>query len=273
MNSLYGRFGMDQYLVNNIVIDKDETLIEELYSKAEVEDIIELDNKLLIQYLPKEFKSYSYQENLELDISVAIASSVTAYSRILMAKFKNNPNYNLHYTDTDSLYINFNNEFYKENFEKEFVDPLKLGYLKIENLKINGEIKTYERFYFLGPKFYVAIFNNEIDFANKTKIRGLQKAYRSMIDENKIKSLLEYNRKAITIETMKWFKDISESKIFLESRPYDLDISINKRSLIYKYNSAEDIQLINTFPLIMKNNKIEYKGEYFIKDGKMYKEI
>jgi hypothetical protein len=273
MNSLYGRFGMDQYLINNIIIDKDDTLIDNFYNKSIVEDIIELDNKLLIQYLPKDYDSYSYQENLELDISVCIASSVTAYSRIIMSKYKNNPNYNLHYTDTDSLYISFKSEIDKLTFENSFVDPLKLGYLKIENPKINGEYKPYERFYFLGPKFYVGIFNNEIDFSSKTKIRGLQKSYRSMIDEEKIKSLLKYSRKPIKIETMKWYKDLSESNIIIETRPYNLDISINKRSLVYKYNSPNDIHLINTFSLIMKDNKIEHKGVYIIKDGITFKEI
>lgn len=273
MNSLYGRFGMDQYLVNNAVIDRDETLLENILDKTVLEDMIELDNKLLIQYLPKEFNTYSYQENLEINISIPIASSVTAYSRIIMSKYKNNLDYILHYTDTDSLYLSFKSKLDKENFDKQHVDSLKLGYLKIENLKINGEFAPYERFYFLGQKFYVGILNNEIDFSNKTKIRGLQKAYRSMINEDKIKSLLEYNRKPIKIETMKWFKDLSSSKIILENIPYQLDISINKRSLVYRYNSAENIELINTFPLIMKDNHIEYKGEYFIKDNKIYIEI
>jgi len=273
MNSLYGRFGMNQYLNNNTVIDKDDLQLENLFDKTEIEDVIELDQKLLIQYLPEEFNSYSYQENLEIDISVIIASSVTAYSRIIMSKYKNNDDYNLHYTDTDSLYLSFKNDLDKLNFELRFVDSLKLGYLKIENPKENGNYIPYERFYFLGPKFYVGILNNEIDFSNKTKIRGLQRAYRSMIDEEKIKSLLEYNRKPIKIETMKWYKDLSSSKIILENRPYQLDISINKRSLVYKYNSPENIKLINTFPLIMKDNHIEYKGEYFIKDNKIYIEI
>lgn len=53
MNSLYGRFGMDQYLINNVVIDKDDAQLENIFEKSEIEDIIELDTKLLIQYLPK----------------------------------------------------------------------------------------------------------------------------------------------------------------------------------------------------------------------------
>jgi hypothetical protein len=223
--------------------------------------------------LPKDFESYSYQENLEIDISVCIASSVTAYSRIIMSKYKNNPNYNLHYTDTDSLYISFNSEIDKINFEKAYVDPLKLGYLKIENPKINGEYKPYERFYFLGPKFYVGIFNNEIDFSSKTKIRGLQKAYRSMIDESKIKSLLNYHKEPIKIETMKWYKDLSKSTIYIEKRPYTLDIANFKRSLIYTYYSQDKILLEQTSSIILENNKISSFGNYIMKEGEIYKEI
>jgi len=272
MNSLYGRFGMDQYLVNNVVIDKDDLEIENVYKKTEVEDIIELDNKLLIQYLPKEYNSHLYQENLELDISIAIASSVTAYSRIIMSQYKNNDSYNLHYTDTDSLYISFNTELNKIKFEKEYVDPLKLGFLKIENPKMDGEYKPYERFYFLGPKFYVGILNNKIDFG-KTKIRGLQKAYRSMIDENKIKSLLNYHKESIKIETMKWYKDLSNSTIYIEKRPYQLDIANFKRNLIYNYYSPAKILLEQTSSIILENNKISSFGNYIMKEGEIYKEI
>lgn len=164
MNSLYGRFGMDQYLVNNSVIDKDDLQLENVLDKSQIEDVIELDNKLLIQYLPKNYNSYSYQENLELDISLSVAASVTAYSRIIMSKYKNKNNYNLHYTDTDSLYISFKSDSEKLKFEQEFVDPLKLGYLKIENTKINNKFVPYERFYFLGPKFYMWYWTFVINF-------------------------------------------------------------------------------------------------------------
>jgi len=91
-----------------------------------------------------------------------------------MMPYKNTSQYNLHYTDTDSLYISFKNKLDQLNFESKYVDPYKLGYLKIENSKENNQYIPYERFYFLSPKFYVAILNNKIDFS-KTKIRGLQK--------------------------------------------------------------------------------------------------
>ena len=39
------------------------------------------------------------------NISIGIASAITAYSRIHMTQFKNNSDYNLYYSDTDSIYI------------------------------------------------------------------------------------------------------------------------------------------------------------------------
>lgn len=271
MNSLYGRFGMNQFLVNNLVIDKDDLQLENFLEKVEIEGVIELDNKLLIQYLPEGFSTYSYQENLELDISIAIASSVTAYSRIIMGKYKNKPNYTLYYTDTDSLYISFKNELDRLDFQDRYVDPYKLGYLKIENPKINNEYIPYDRFYFLGPKFYVGILNNQIDFSSKTKIRGLQKAYRNLINEEKIKSLLEYNRKPIKIETMKWYKTLSESKIYIEKRPYQLNIANFKRSLIYNFLDPHNIKLVSTESIKMKNNNINSFGNFILKEGKLLK--
>ena len=71
---------------------------------------------------------------------------------------------------------------------------------------------------------------------------------------------------------MKWFKDLTKSTIIVENRPYSLNLSNSKRCLIYKYNSSDDIKLMDSSSIIMKNNKIEYFGDYFIKDGKFYKE-
>jgi hypothetical protein len=38
------------------------------------------------------------------NVSIGIVAAITAYSRIHMSKFKNNPLINLYYTDTDSIY-------------------------------------------------------------------------------------------------------------------------------------------------------------------------
>nr|YP_009690330.1 hypothetical protein Fomme_000100 [Fomitiporia mediterranea]QEG57110.1 hypothetical protein Fomme_000100 [Fomitiporia mediterranea] len=57
---------------------------------------IELDNKIIL--------SYWIDFNHIPKINVAIASSVTSNARIYMSKFKNNPEFVLYYTDTDSYF-------------------------------------------------------------------------------------------------------------------------------------------------------------------------
>ena len=52
MNSLYGRFGMVDTLPETIIIDKDllASFLDKI-SGAEITELIELDNKYLIQYI------------------------------------------------------------------------------------------------------------------------------------------------------------------------------------------------------------------------------
>lgn len=105
INSLYGRFGMNEILnINNIIND------EELYNyidKYTINNIISLDNnKSLISYFDNNIKSNIMLSNeTHSNISIGIASAITAYSRIHMTQFKNNSDYNLYYSDTDSIYI------------------------------------------------------------------------------------------------------------------------------------------------------------------------
>ena len=94
-----------------------------------------------------------------------------------------------------------------------------------------------------------------------------------MIDENKIKSLLNFHKESIKIETMKWYKDLNNSTIYIEKRPYQLDIANFKRNLIYNYYSPDKILLEQTSSIILENNKISSFGNYIMKEGVIYKEI
>jgi DNA polymerase elongation subunit (family B) len=78
--------------------------------------------------------------NLEShNVNVAIAAAITAYARIHMSQFKNNPNFNLYYSDTDSIYID-------RPLPPEFISSTELGKLKLENVLIDA--------IFLAPKVY-----------------------------------------------------------------------------------------------------------------------
>ena len=106
LNSLYGRFGMDYKLNKHNFIDNNE-----LYNYIDnytIENIIPLNNNLsLISYFDNnKYKNILLSKDSKNNISISIASAISAYARIHMSQFKNNPNYELYYSDTDSIDIN-----------------------------------------------------------------------------------------------------------------------------------------------------------------------
>lgn len=107
MNSLYGRFGMDYKLERHQFMNNSQ--LTEILQKEEFEVNLpfNMDSQVnLVSYLDK-----SKYEGLEIDIkheynvSIGIASAISAYARVHMSQFKNNPKYILFYTDTDSIYV------------------------------------------------------------------------------------------------------------------------------------------------------------------------
>jgi len=76
-----------------------------------------------------------------------------------MSQFKNNPNFKLFYSDTDSIYID-------RPLPEDMVSNTILGKMKLENI-LNTAI-------FLAPKMYCLITeNDEIIY----KVKGLKKGY------------------------------------------------------------------------------------------------
>jgi hypothetical protein len=154
MNSLYGRFGMDDNFSEINIIHKDyladfeNKYFDLIESKTELEDyfLIELKNSENI-YL---------EDNSTHNINVGIASAITAYSRIHMSFFKNNPLINLYYSDTDSIYVD-------KPLSKEFINSKILGKLKLENI--------IKKAIFLSPKVYCFLTENNEFFY---KVKGLK---------------------------------------------------------------------------------------------------
>jgi hypothetical protein len=123
----------------------------------EILDILELDQKILVKH-----KSFQKEIDTMLDgikethnTNVAIASAITAYARIHMSQFKNNLDFNLFYTDTDSVYID-------KPLSKELVSKTELGLMKLENI--------CKKAIFLSPKVYCLL--NE-DGKLIYKVKGL----------------------------------------------------------------------------------------------------
>jgi DNA polymerase type B, organellar and viral len=213
LNSLYGKFGMD-YQFNEHLIISDNKLINLMERNYLISDIINLDNdKSLISFI-KKGKLYESNifDNSNYNISIGVASAITSYSRIYMSKFKNKDNYNLYYTDTDSIYID-------KELDPKFVGK-DLGQFKLEQIFTEAT--------FVAPKVYGGIID---DNSQITKVKG----FKDSIKYNILKSLLNKNEKLI-LNQEKWFRNIEEGNITIKQQIYTLLPTENKRQLIYKNN-------------------------------------
>lgn len=218
MNSLYGRFGMNDNFNTINIIHKDYfpdfqgKFLDEIIKTTEIED-----------YFLVEFNSIDKEANKEDDNSthntnIAVASAITAYSRIHMTQFKNNEKIVLYYTDTDSIYVDENSEI-----PESLIDNEILGKLKLEN--------TCNKAIFLCAKVY-CLDTEEKGVVYKAK--GLKHDIELTI--NDFEDLLN---KDVFIEKsqIKFRRNLIEGHIELLEQLYTLKVTDNKRELIYNKNS------------------------------------
>jgi len=163
LNSLYGRFGMDDSFTYSDIINKlDYPTIEKGEGfKESIQDLIDLGSNYLVQLKnPRVIQETKLDNGFEThNVNIAIAAAVTAYARIHMSQFKNNPDLpKLYYTDTDSVYFD-------GPLPTLMVDNKRLGALKLEGI--------YDEAIFLAPKVY-ALKNNNLE-EEIIKIKGLTK--------------------------------------------------------------------------------------------------
>ena len=141
LNSLYGRFGMDDNFENINIIHKD------YYSDFEnkfidlITDKIELDDYILVFYKANE---EIIDDQGEHNVSVSIAAAITAYSRIHMSQFKNNEDINLYYSDTDSIYTDSKiDDSFIDNkvfFFSSLLKSLKIFLFRVNQIRTEKEI-------------------------------------------------------------------------------------------------------------------------------------
>jgi len=167
LNSLYGRFGMDDNFEDINVIHKDFYGDFENKFIDQITEKIEIDDYFIVFIRASEGL---IKDQGEHNVSVGIAAAITAYSRIHMSQFKNNPKINLYYTDTDSIYTD-------SDIDKSLINSKILGMLKLENV--------CEKAIFLGPKLYALMLENG-QFIHK--IKGLNQKIN--IDFNDFQKLL-----------------------------------------------------------------------------------
>lgn len=213
LNSLYGRFGMDDNFDNINVIHKNYYPDFENKYLDFITDKIELGDYWIVFYKGEETNENIVTHN----VSIGIAAAITAYSRIHMSYFKNNPKINLYYTDTDSIYTD-------SDIDESLIDDKILGKLKLEHI--------CDKAIFLTPKVYCLVTENGVTIY---KVKGL--THEVKLNYEDFDNLLNKNVLIEKTQT-KWFKKLSDAKIDLLNEVYTLKLNENKRELIYKNNKV-----------------------------------
>jgi len=231
MNSLYGRFGMDDNFIFSLIMNKEDyDKYEDLDKDNSILDVIEIDDNYLVQTKnPKVELDTLLDNGSEVhNINIAIAAAITAYARIHMSQFKNNSEYNLYYTDTDSIYID-------TPLGNQYIGK-ELGLMKLECI-CNDAV-------FLAPKVYSLVTDNGVIM----KIKGLSNKALSKISFDDLIELLNQDSK-LESKQEKWYKDISNGNIIIKDQIYTLKVTGNKRHLIYGN------KLIYTKPIVITKEK------------------
>jgi hypothetical protein len=194
----------------------------------QITEKIEVDDFVIVFYITSDELIEDQEEH---NVSVGIAAAITAYSRIHMSQFKNNPNINLYYSDTDSIYTD-------SNIDSTLVDNKILGKLKLEYV--------CKKAIFLGPKLYCLLTESEKLIH---KVKGLNRNI--LLEYKDFDNLLNKNS-FITKTQNKWFRNLSDSKITILDQLYTIKHTNNKRKLIYDKNN----KLIGTESYKINNKKI-----------------
>lgn len=222
MNSLYGKFGMKTEMTKVEIIDNDPEIINKYLDKinTNITDIIHLENKIVLMYITNKFTPSDidnvFHDDVShaLDVNIAIASAITAYARIKMSSFKNNPSYKLFNSDTDNIVIN-----------KPLPDEIignNLGQVKLEHTITKGV--------FLAPKVYGLIETNGNEII---KAKGLTKNSIENIKVSHLELLLKKDATKLFTQE-KVYKSLFNSEISVLDTAYTLKATSNKRQLIYK---------------------------------------
>jgi hypothetical protein len=227
LNSLYGRFGMEDNFAEIDIIHKDFYADFENRFLNNILETQDLGDYKLVRY--QTFDDVD-NEDSNHNVSVAVASAITAYSRIHMSQFKNNPKINLYYSDTDSIYTD-------SELDDILISNTDLGKLKLEN-SCNDAV-------FLAPKLYcLKTEDNEVIY----KVKGLKHEVELTMKD--FEHLL-YKNAIIEKSQTKWFRNLSEGHIKLLETIYTLKVTDNKRKLIYDNHN----KLIGTSPYVINENK------------------
>jgi hypothetical protein len=227
MNSLYGKFGMKDEMTKleifNNFTDQDKSFISEIIDTygTSIKYINEFGDYTIIC---RNYSPLYFNEKIEIyhgsEVNIAIASAITAYARIHMSFFKNNPDFKLYYSDTDSAIV--------DTPLSEALIGNNLGQLKLE-YKIKKAV-------FLAPKVYGLITEDNEEII---KVKGLKKNVKLTFNDLE-QLLIKDSSKVLTQE--KWHKSIINGDIKISDEIYTLSANSNKRQSIYINNRFDETE-------------------------------
>ena len=237
MNSLYGKFGMklEKTIVDifNLNLSTDRIAFKALTDKVgeSIQDHVELgDNKYLFVRSTTSalLEEDSYHGS---DVNIAIASTITAAARVHMSQFKNNPNFNLYYSDTDSVVTD-------KAIEPKLIGEA-LGQVKLEHI--------IKKAVFLAPKVYGLV---DVTGKETIKIKGITDEITSTIHINDLDYLLIHDTNKV-FNQHKWYKSLLGGTITISDVLYNLKVTSNKRITIYE--DGNEIWVFLIVPRIMSD--------------------
>lgn len=158
LNSLYERIGMNEIHDRTIVLNDNE--LNDYLTKYHVKSIFNIqDNKNLINYDTRPDKilfnltENNYDESLikfniekiYINQSISIAAAIISYSRMYMNELMHLKDYEVYYSDTDSIVLD-------KPLPKEMISN-EIGKLKLE-YKVKKDL-------FIAPKLYLLLTDND----------------------------------------------------------------------------------------------------------------
>lgn len=158
-----------------------------------------------------------------LEVNIAIASAITAGARMWMSTFKNNPNFNIYYTDTDSIVVD---KMLPADLVGEALGQTKLEYI-------------IDRAVFLAPKVYGLITSDGTEII---KVKGLRSNTLSNVHIQDLEELLIKDSTKL-FNQKKMIKSILHGGISVKDVAYTLQVTSNKRQPVF----INDI-ISNTLP-------------------------
>jgi len=225
---------MNLITYDNIIINNSEYQdydnIGFIYDRIDLDE----DKSLILFSNPQKIENQNFdniKDNSLNNISIPIASAITALGRIHMSLFFNNPLFKLFYTDTDCIFVD-------KDLSKIFFNFIGngLGQLKLENI--------FKDIVFVAPKTYAGINEENI-------IVSRSKGLKQNLNPEQLRNILIKNN-SIEFVQEKMFQNLEQASLKFSDQIYTLKITENKRKLIYDNNNI----LVNTKPFKIFFDKI-----------------